>query len=256
MSLGGLALCDRVYWLTLRSLMVENGIGTYLRAQHQASPKGRSQFPIRTAAKFCYRPRKQVGRPIFFSLIIIVVSSCRWFLLEFAGGTMFRPLAYTKSFRDCVLLSSRDHRWYQCLMVLFIRGKRLRPEEDNPISRFFQAIYLPVIRWCLPSSRPDDHRQRNIRASYNSAAIQNRQSVHAAALRGLESLHADRPSRNFRSPSAVDRCRSRIRSSARFPEVESVFWFVGRSDSATDNAAADMYDTTIMLSRATNGERA
>ena len=33
------------------------------------------------------------------------------------------------------------------LMVLFIRGKRLRPEEDNPISRFFQTIYLPVIRW-------------------------------------------------------------------------------------------------------------
>ena len=32
-----------------------------------------------------------------------------------------------------------------------------------------------------------------------------------------------------------------------FPEVESVFGSVGRSDSATDNAPLDMYDTTIML---------
>src|SRR5205807_9276940 len=32
-----------------------------------------------------------------------------------------------------------------------------------------------------------------------------------------------------------------------FPEVESVFGVVGRSDSATDNAPLDMYDTTIML---------
>jgi Cu(I)/Ag(I) efflux system membrane protein CusA/SilA len=32
-----------------------------------------------------------------------------------------------------------------------------------------------------------------------------------------------------------------------FPEVESVFGTVGRSDSATDNAPLDMYDTTLML---------
>jgi Cu(I)/Ag(I) efflux system membrane protein CusA/SilA len=32
-----------------------------------------------------------------------------------------------------------------------------------------------------------------------------------------------------------------------YPEVESVFGSVGRSDSATDNAPLDMYDTTIML---------
>src|SRR5207249_7258175 len=32
-----------------------------------------------------------------------------------------------------------------------------------------------------------------------------------------------------------------------FPEVESVFGVVGRSDSSTDNAPLDMYDTTVML---------
>src|SRR5258708_8732646 len=32
-----------------------------------------------------------------------------------------------------------------------------------------------------------------------------------------------------------------------FPEVDTVFGAVGRSDSATDNAPLDMYDTTVML---------
>ena len=32
-----------------------------------------------------------------------------------------------------------------------------------------------------------------------------------------------------------------------FPEVQSVFGSAGRSDSATDNAPLDMYDTTVML---------
>ena len=41
--------------------------------------------------------------------------------------------------------------------------------------------------------------------------------------------------------------RSRTGSFARFPEVESVFGTIGRSDSATDNAPLDMYDTTVML---------
>ena len=33
-------------------------------------------------------------------------------------------------------------------MVLFIRG-RLRPESANPVSRFTQALYLPVLRFAL-----------------------------------------------------------------------------------------------------------
>ena len=58
---------------------------------------------------------------------------------------MFRPLAYTKSFA-IAFSSVLAITVVPVLMVLFIRGRRLRPEEDNPISRFFQTIYLPVIR--------------------------------------------------------------------------------------------------------------
>ena len=47
--------------------------------------------------------------------------------------------------------------------------------------------------------------------------------------------------------SAVDLMQKQDRIIRTFPEVESVFGIVGRSDSATDNAPIDMYDTTMML---------
>jgi len=49
------------------------------------------------------------------------------------------------------------------------------------------------------------------------------------------------PSRRLRN------CCSHRSCAALVPEVETVFGVVGRSDSATDNAPLDMYDTTIML---------
>ena len=61
---------------------------------------------------------------------------------------MFRPLADTKTFA-ITFSSILAITIVPVLMVLLIRGRRLRPEEANPVSRFFQALYLPVIRWCL-----------------------------------------------------------------------------------------------------------
>ena len=50
--------------------------------------------------------------------------------------------------------------------------------------------------------------------------------------------------------SAADLLQKQDQIIRRFPEVESVFGTVGRSNSATDNAPMDMYDTTIMLQAA------
>ena len=146
MSLGGLALAIGVL-VDASIVMVENGYRHLSEAQHLAALKGELiSEPERQ--RILLSAAKQVGRPIFFSLIIIVVSFLPVFLLESQEGRMFRPLAYTKSFA-IAFSSVLAITVVPVLMVLFIRGKRLRPEEDNPISRFFQAIYLPVIRWCL-----------------------------------------------------------------------------------------------------------
>jgi len=243
MSLGGLALAIGVL-VDASIVMVENGYRHLSEAQQQASLKGE---PIAEPERqrILLSAAKQVGRPIFFSLIIIVVSFLPVFLLESQEGRMFRPLAYTKSFAigfSSVLAITV----VPVLMVLFIRGKRLRPEEDNPISCFFQVIYLPVIRWCLR------HRGPTIAANViflllTIPVLFKMGSQFMPPLYEESSLYMPTALPGISISSAVNLMQKQDQIIRTFPEVETVFGSVGRSDSATDNAPLDMYDTTIML---------
>jgi len=243
MSLGGLALAIGVL-VDASIVMVENGYRHLSEAQHEASQKGESiSEPERQ--RILLSAAKQVGRPIFFSLIIIVVSFLPVFLLESQEGRMFRPLAYTKSFA-IAFSSVLAITVVPVLMVLFIRGKRLRPEENNPISRFFQAIYLPVIRWCL------HHRALTIAANViflllTIPLLFKIGSQFMPPLYEGSSLYMPTALPGISITSAVNLMQKQDQIIRAFPEVESVFGTVGRSDSATDNAPLDMYDTTIML---------
>ena len=243
MSLGGLALAIGVL-VDASIVMVENGYRHLSEAQHQASLKNES-VPEPERQRILLSAAKQVGRPIFFSLIIIVVSFLPVFLLESQEGRMFRPLAYTKSFA-IAFSSVLAIAVVPVLMVLFIRGKRLRPEEDNPISRFFQKIYLPVIRWCLR------HRALTIAANViflllTIPLLFKIGSQFMPPLYEGSSLYMPTALPGISISSAVDLMQKQDQIIRTFPEVESVFGSVGRSDSATDNAPLDMYDTTIML---------
>ena len=243
MSLGGLALAIGVL-VDASIVMVENGYRHLSEAQHEASQKGESiSEPERQ--RILLSAAKQVGRPIFFSLIIIVVSFLPVFLLESQEGRMFRPLAYTKSFA-IAFSSVLAITVVPVLMVLFIRGKRLRPEQNNPISRFFQAIYLPVIRWCLR------HRTLTIAANViflllTIPVLFKIGSQFMPPLYEGSSLYMPTALPGIPITSAVNLMQKQDQIIRAFPEVESVFGTVGRSDSATDNAPLDMYDTTIML---------
>ncbi len=243
MSLGGLALAIGVL-VDASIVMVENGYRHLSEAQHQASLKGESVSEAQRQ-QILLAAAKQVGRPIFFSLIIIVVSFLPVFLLESQEGRMFRPLAYTKSFA-IAFSSVLAITVVPVLMVLFIRGKRLRPEENNPISQFFQNIYLPVIRWCLR------HRALTIAANViflllTIPLLFKIGSQFMPPLYEGSILYMPTALPGISISSAVNLLQKQDQIIRTFPEVESVFGSVGRSDSATDNAPLDMYDTTIML---------
>src|ERR1700716_985234 len=142
MSLGGLALAIGVL-VDAAIVMVENGYRQL--SEHQSKePAPRSEA---RRQRILLDSAKQVGPSIFFSLVIIVVSFLPVFLLEAQEGRMFRPLAWTKTlavgFSSVLAITL-----VPVLMLLFIRG-RLRPESRNPLSRFTQAIYLPILRLCL-----------------------------------------------------------------------------------------------------------
>jgi Cu(I)/Ag(I) efflux system membrane protein CusA/SilA len=235
MSLGGLALAIGVL-VDAAIVMVENGYRHLSGRPAPASERERAGILIDAA--------QQVGPALFFSLLIIVVSFLPVFLLEAQEGRMFRPLAWTKTlavgFSSLLAITL-----VPILMVIFIRGK-LRPESENPISRITQAIYLPILRLCLRFRKTTlllnlvfllvtFPLMFKLGSQFMPPLFEGSSLYMPTALPGISITQA----------SQLLQMQDRIIKS--FPEVETVFGAVGRSDSATDNAPLDMYDTTVML---------
>src|SRR5262245_18148264 len=90
---------------------------------------------------------RTVGRPIFFSVLIMLLSFLPVFMLSGREGKLFHPLAFTKSFAllGVALISVTV---VPALIPSFIRG-RLRGEEENWIVRSFTRIYRPMLTWAL-----------------------------------------------------------------------------------------------------------
>jgi len=235
MSLGGLALAVGVL-IDAAIVMVENG---YRRlAERTDVPDEAERRRILVGAA------QQVGPALFYSLIIIVVSFLPVFLLEAQEGRMFRPLAWTKTL-VLVFSSLLSITLVPALMPLCLRGK-LRPESKNPAARITQAMYLPVLRWCL--------KHWKLVVAFNLAFLAATVPLYfrlgsqfMPALYEGSALYMPSALPGISITQAVSLMEEQDRIIRSFPEVASVFGTVGRSDSATDNAPLDMYDTTIML---------
>ena len=243
MSLGGLALAIGVL-IDAAIVMVENGYKHLSERSGLNAGEHTGKLDDRERRRIVVGAAKQVGPALFYSLIIILVSFLPVFLLEAQEGRMFRPLAWTKTLA-LVFASLLSITLVPVLMPIFIRG-RLRPESQNPMARVTQAVYLPVLRWCL--------RHWKVVAALNLLFLVatiplyfKLGSQFMPALYEGSSLYMPSalPGISIAQASTLMQEQDRIIRS--FPEVESVFGAVGRSDSPTDNAPLDMYDTTIML---------
>jgi len=243
MSLGGLALAIGVL-IDAAIVMVENGYKHVAERSGLAEGQHTSTLAESERRRILVTSAKQVGPALFYSLIIIVVSFLPVFLLEAQEGRMFRPLAWTKTLA-LVFSSLLSITLVPALMPLFVRG-RLRPESQNPAARITKAVYLPVLRWCLR------HWKLVVAANLIFLAVTiplyfRLGSQFMPALYEGSSLYMPSalPGISITQATALMQEQDRIIRS--FPEVATVFGTVGRSDSATDNAPLDMYDTTIML---------
>src|SRR5436190_9253362 len=93
------------------------------------------------------RSSKQVSRGVFYSTVIIITSFLPVFMLTGQEGKLFHPLAYTKTFIllvDAILVVTLA----PVIISFFMKG-RFTNERKNPINRFLERIYEPVIRACL-----------------------------------------------------------------------------------------------------------
>jgi Cu(I)/Ag(I) efflux system membrane protein CusA/SilA len=235
MSLGGLALAVGVL-IDAAIVMVENGYRHLAERTDVPDEAERRRILVRSA--------QQVGPALFYSLIIIVVSFLPVFLLEAQEGRMFRPLAWTKTL-SLIFSSLLSITLVPALMPLCLRGK-LRRESKNPAARITQAIYLPVLRWSLKHWKT----VIVLNLAFLCATIPlyfRLGSQFMPALYEGSALYMPSALPGISITQAVSLMQEQDRIIRSFPEVSTVFGTVGRSDSATDNAPLDMYDTTIML---------
>jgi Cu(I)/Ag(I) efflux system membrane protein CusA/SilA len=241
MSLGGLALAIGVL-VDASIVMVENA---YRHASEPDDEHGGTVPGYAEQPAVVLRSAKQVGRAIVFSLAIIIVSFVPVFLLEAQEGRMFRPLAFTKTFA-MVFASILSITLVPVLMTIFIRGKRLRPESANPVSRFFTALYAPVLRLAL--------RWKWAALVVNFAVV----PLTIPLLFGIGSefmpplyegsflyMPTAPPGMSIGEATRVLQVQDKLLR--QFPEVERVFGTVGRGTTSTDNTPMGMVNTTVTL---------
>ena len=245
MSLGGLALAIGVL-VDAAIVMVENGYRHLSEAQDSRTggKLGARGITFSERQRILLDAAKQVGPALFFSLLIIVVSFLPVFLLEAQEGRMFRPLAWTKTlavgFSSLLAITLVPP-----LMLLFIRG-RLRPELSNPVSRGTQALYLPVLKLCLRFPKTTVLLNLIFLLATAPLALKLGSQFMPPLFEGA-SLYMPTALPGISIGQATQLLQEQDRILRGFPEVASVFGSIGRSDSATDNAPLDMYDTTVML---------
>ena len=235
MSLGGIAIAIGAM-VDASIVLVENAHKHLERWERQGRPGSRTEVIIQST--------REVGKPIFYSLLIIAVSFMPVFTLEAQEGRLFQPLAFTKNFAmffAAVLAITLA----PALMTLLIRG-RIFSEEKHPISRLLIWLYTPVIRLVL--------RFRKTVLLLTVATLV--ATVPAFQRLGSEFMPPLNEGSILYMPTSlpgmsVAEARKALQRQdeilAQFPEVERVFGKVGRARTATDSAPLSMVETVVTL---------
>jgi Cu(I)/Ag(I) efflux system membrane protein CusA/SilA len=238
MSLGGIAIAIGVI-VDASIVLVENAYRNVARAQETKGTLTREDF-----IEISIVSAKQVGRPIFFAVAIMVVSFLPVFLLEGQEGKLFRPLAFTKTF---VLGGSAiiAITLVPVLMVMLTRG-RFRRDGENPLTRFLHWLYEPVIRWVL--------KYRKTAIALNVVAllvtipmIMNMGSEFMPPLDegSLLFMPVALPSASITEVNRIVQVQDAIIMTV--PEVEQVLGKVGKAETSTDPAPVSMIESIVLL---------
>jgi len=233
MSLGGIAIAIGAM-VDAAVVMVENA------HKHIERKGGQSYDRLAIIAESA----KEVGPPIFFSLIIITLSFLPVFTLEAQEGKLFGPLAYTKTFAmaGAAFLAIT---LVPVLMGIFVRGHIVR-EDRNPANRMLIAAYRPLINIALKAPKtvlliiviavmiglwPATKLGSEFMPDLNEGDLMYMPTTYPSISIG-------------KAQELLQQTNKLIRT---VPEVERVFGKIGRADTATDPAPLTMIETVIKL---------
>ncbi|WP_454062454.1 efflux RND transporter permease subunit [Candidatus Nitrospira salsa] len=187
---------------------------------------------------------REVGRPLFFSLLIITVSFLPIFTLEAQEGRLFKPLAYTKSFAMffaafvSIGLAPLFMRW-------FIRG-RIKPERQNPLNRVLVWAYTPVlkgvlrVRWLVVVLAVIA--MIAVIPLYNRIGSEFMPPLNEGTILFMPTSI---PGMSIQQASKILQTQDRLLKE--FPEVDQVMGKMGRARTATDPAPLNMAETIVTL---------
>lgn len=187
---------------------------------------------------------KQVSRGVFFATIIIITSFLPVFMLEGQEGKLFHPLAFTKTFImiiDALLVLTLA----PVLISFFMKGK-FRTDDANPITRFLERIYTPIIKAVL--------KWRKTTLAINIIALLI--AIPLLKRLGTEFMPPlDEQSILFMPITLPDISNNEVKRILQVqdkliksvPEVDKVLGKAGRANTATDNSPMSMIETIIML---------
>ncbi len=235
MSLAGIAIaigaiCDEAV------VMVEN---VHKHLEH--APQGLAR---KEKQEIIIRACKQLGKPLFFALLVITVSFMPVFTLESQEGRLFKPLAFTKTF---------TMGWAAFLsvtigpaLIVLMTGAKVVPEHKHPISRILHRIYYPWVSMLMT---------RRILSivlaviAVGSAVPVYRQlgSEFMPPLNEGTILYMPTTLPTISITEATRLLQIQDRIIKQFPEVVTVHGKAGRSETSTDPAPLEMFESVIVL---------
>jgi Cu(I)/Ag(I) efflux system membrane protein CusA/SilA len=235
MSLGGIAIAIGAM-VDAAIIMIENA--------HKHLENWVAAGKVGERAKVIVEAAKEVGRALFFSLLIITVSFVPVFTLEAQEGRLFKPLAYTKTFA-MLFAALLSITLVPVLMVLLIRGK-IAPEHKNPIARVLIWAYNPFVHLVLRFRKTTIALSLVALISTVPVFLRLGSEFMPPLYEGsLLFMPTGLPSMSITEARKVVQAQDQIIRS--FPEVESVFGKNGRAETATDPAPLEMGEATIVL---------
>jgi copper/silver efflux system protein len=240
MSLGGIAIAIGAM-VDAAVVMIENAHKHLERWGHEHPGQNLSGEP---RWRVIGEAAAEVGPALFFSLLIITLSFIPVFTLQAQEGRLFAPLAYTKTYAMAAA-AGLAVTLIPVLMGYLIRG-RIPEETANPLNRLLIALYRPCLNTVLRSPKLT----LGVATVLLLASLWPLKHIGAEFMPRLDEgdlLYMPTALPGLSAGKASELLQQTDRLIKTVPEVHSVYGKAGRSDSATDPAPLEMFETTIQF---------
>jgi Cu(I)/Ag(I) efflux system membrane protein CusA/SilA len=236
MSLAGISISV--------GILIDQAVVMGENAAHQLTRHFGRERVTGDTTEIVIRACRTVGRPIFFSVLITILSFLPVFALSGREGKMFHPLAFTKTFA-LVGVALLSITLVPALIPIFLKG-RIKSEDENWLVRTMIEIFKPMLSWLM---------DRTTLVCWLFVIILGLGYVASTKL-GREFMPDLNEGSIMDMPTTVP--RASIAEAARdlrvrdevlrgFPEVWQVVGKAGRAETPTDPSPLDMIETVINL---------